>query len=427
MSTITGFKSNGGTPFAYLQDSNNASVAIGLDSAASDVFKISVSTAVNALPSTSPQIIIDPTANGNMTFTPNGTGEVIVSYMTAGVVQSSSSGVLASSNGSNGQILIGGGTAPAWANITSTGGTVIITNGANTINLESSGATASSFPTDSGTATPSAGALTIHGANGITTSGSGSTVTVNLTNPVTVPHGGTGAVTLTAHSLLLGEGTSAVAALGAATNGQLPIGSTGSDPVLGTISGGTGITVTNGAGTISIAASATGVVQTLTGNSGGAISPTAGNINIVTANTNVTFVGSGSTETLNFNPSSNLALGTSLPSLSSGTNNAVFGSGAGAAISSGSSNTFIGGAAGAVCSSGANNCAFGYEALNAMTNANQNCAFGTVAGLHCTGSANLFMGFAAGELVTSGASNMFLGSQAGQLLLLVPIMWVPDP
>jgi len=40
-------------------------------------------------------------------------------------------------NGANGQVLIGGGAQPTWANITSTGGTVSITNGPNTINLES--------------------------------------------------------------------------------------------------------------------------------------------------------------------------------------------------------------------------------------------------------------------------------------------------
>lgn len=62
--------------------------------------------------------------------------------------------------------------------------------------------------------------------------------------------------TQTAHSLAVFEGTSsALTALGAATNGQLPIGSTGTDPVLATLSAGTGITITNGAGSITIATS----------------------------------------------------------------------------------------------------------------------------------------------------------------------------
>lgn len=39
-------------------------------------------------------------------------------------------------NGTDGQILIGGGSGPEWRNLTSTGGTVAITNGPNSINLE---------------------------------------------------------------------------------------------------------------------------------------------------------------------------------------------------------------------------------------------------------------------------------------------------
>jgi hypothetical protein len=67
-------------------------------------------------------------------------GEVTISGFTEGVVQSDNSGVLSSSKGTNGQILIGSTAgAPAWANITSTGGTVTITNNANSINLEAEG------------------------------------------------------------------------------------------------------------------------------------------------------------------------------------------------------------------------------------------------------------------------------------------------
>ena len=69
-----------------------------------------------------------------------------------------------------------------------------------------------------------------------------------------VAQGGTGASTLTDHGILLGSGTGAITPLGAATDGQLPIGSTGADPVLATITAGSGISVTNGAGSITIAA-----------------------------------------------------------------------------------------------------------------------------------------------------------------------------
>lgn len=74
-------------------------------------------------------------------------------------------------------------------------------------------------------------------------------------SPQPVVEGGTGAQTFTAHSLLLGQGTSAVTALGAASNGQIAIGSTGADPVLAGITAGTGISVSNGAGTITLASS----------------------------------------------------------------------------------------------------------------------------------------------------------------------------
>lgn len=69
---------------------------------------------------------------------------------------------------------------------------------------------------------------------------------------VSVADGGTGASTLTDHGVLLGSGTGAITALGEASNGQLVIGSTGADPVLATLTAGTNMTVTNGAGSITL-------------------------------------------------------------------------------------------------------------------------------------------------------------------------------
>jgi len=69
---------------------------------------------------------------------------------------------------------------------------------------------------------------------------------------VAVADGGTGTSTLTDHGILLGSGTGAITPLGAATNGQIPVGSTGNDPVLATLSEGEGIDVTNAAGSITI-------------------------------------------------------------------------------------------------------------------------------------------------------------------------------
>lgn len=78
------------------------------------------------------------------------------------------------------------------------------------------------------------------------------TITLGIVNPLIVGKGGTGVATLTDHGILLGSGTDAITPLGVATNGQLPIGSTGSDPVLATLTAGDGITITEGAGSITI-------------------------------------------------------------------------------------------------------------------------------------------------------------------------------
>ena len=88
---------------------------------------------------------------------------------------------------------------------------------------------------------------------------------LSLDTALPVASGGTGVSTLTDGGLVLGSGTGAVTSLGQATNGQLVVGSTGADPVLATLTGGSNITVTNTAGAISIAATGlgSGTVQTV--------------------------------------------------------------------------------------------------------------------------------------------------------------------
>ena len=88
---------------------------------------------------------------------------------------------------------------------------------------------------------------------------------LTLDTALPVASGGTGGATFTDGALVVGSGTGALTSLAQATNGQLIIGSTGADPVLGTITGGSNITVTNSAGGISIAATGlgSGTVQTV--------------------------------------------------------------------------------------------------------------------------------------------------------------------
>jgi len=71
---------------------------------------------------------------------------------------------------------------------------------------------------------------------------------------IPVTDGGTGASTLAAHGILIGQGTSAITSQ-TLTDGQLLIGKTGAfDPVAATLNAGSGISITPGAGSITIAA-----------------------------------------------------------------------------------------------------------------------------------------------------------------------------
>jgi len=90
-------------------------------------------------------------------------------------------------------------------------------------------------------------------------------LTSGISGTLPVANGGTGLATLTANSLFVGNGTSALTALGAATNGQIPIGRTGLSPVLATLTAGTNVTVTNASGAITIAASLTTLTANLNG------------------------------------------------------------------------------------------------------------------------------------------------------------------
>lgn len=72
------------------------------------------------------------------------------------------------------------------------------------------------------------------------------------TFPLPASQGGTGLSSPAAHQLMVTNGTSPFTLLGVAANGALPIGSVGSDPVLNTITPGSGITIVNGPGTITI-------------------------------------------------------------------------------------------------------------------------------------------------------------------------------
>jgi hypothetical protein len=99
---------------------------------------------------------------------------------------------------------------------------------------------------------PIANNINLVGDGIITTSGVAisATETISLTGIVPAAHGGTGAANPPAHTLPVAEGALPFTFLGPLTSGQLLIGSTGTDPVPATLTPGSGISITNGPGSI---------------------------------------------------------------------------------------------------------------------------------------------------------------------------------
>lgn len=151
--------------------------------------------------------------------------------------------------------------ASAWVILAASGGTGVtasgnldanqIVIGAGTTVLQKLGASGTTTTVLHGNA---AGAPTF-GAVGLTT---------DVTGTLPVGSGGTGATTLTSHGFLYGAGAGAVTASAEPTDGQLPIGSTGNTPVIAGLTAGTGITVTNAPGSITIASTASGALDKVT-------------------------------------------------------------------------------------------------------------------------------------------------------------------
>ena len=77
-------------------------------------------------------------------------------------------------NGTNGQVLIGGGSSPAWSLITSNDGTVELTVGANTLNIDVLNPVLGTiiYNTDSGAATVNRALISFLGGTNINTSAS---------------------------------------------------------------------------------------------------------------------------------------------------------------------------------------------------------------------------------------------------------------
>ena len=157
-----------------------------------------------------------------------------------------------------------GGTGPTTAlQSASTGiataGFALLSNGSSTLPsfqaISASGAI-TTINGDSGSITATAGAVTISGGtSGLTTIGSVSTL--NLTGTLNVGHGGTASASFNTTGVVITGATSTTALTSVTlTDGQLAIGSSIGNPAAATITAGSGISVTNGHNSITIASSA---------------------------------------------------------------------------------------------------------------------------------------------------------------------------
>jgi fibronectin-binding autotransporter adhesin len=174
---------------------------------------------------------------GTGIITTTGAGDTITIAATSGATESLTGNT-------------GGAVPPTANNINVVGDGTTITVAGNpgtstlTISAIGTGVVETLTGNSGGAISPSAGNINTVGTGSITVVGSGHTLTTQLTG-------------LTNHSLLIGAGTATITNLGVASNGQLPIGSGGADPVLATLTAGTGIAIANGAGSITISSSGT--------------------------------------------------------------------------------------------------------------------------------------------------------------------------
>jgi hypothetical protein len=258
-------------------------------------------------------------------------------------------------------------------------------------------------------------------------------------SPMPVNEGGTGNTTLTANTVLVGNGTSAISQVTAGTTGQVLIGATSSNPTfaaLGTNSGLTSNGVLLGANNGAITATAAGTTgQVLTGVTGsaptfqspaGGITTAAGDSGTATGSTVTWNANTNSGSTVKFTASSS----TVSLNVTDANNNTIIGSGAGGSAiydsnstavgynalkstnsSSSGSNTAFGSQVLQACTTGGSNCAVGNANLITLTTGNYNCAIGSAAGFNYTGaeSNNVLIQ----NLGTVGESNALRISSSG--------------
>lgn len=315
-----------------------------------------------------------------------------------------------------------GGPVPPTAgniNVVGDGVTVNVAGnpGTSTLTISATDAVAIQYTEDVGVATPALGNLNIIGGDNISTLGNADIITIRVNGT-------------TDHALQVGNAAGSLTSLAAATNGQIPIGSTGADPVISTITAGAGITVTNGAGSITV--SSAGSVATTYNEDVGSATPAANVLNIIGGTstggtaTNINTRGAGSTVEVCLNnsisqPDTNGTGSQGLYSLGgnrflhnypTGSRNTYLGAGSGNLTNVATDNVGIGFATLSNTGAGGSNVAIGSFALQANVNGIYNNAIGYRALAACNGGvSNVAIGTFSQETNISGNRNIGVGYQ----------------
>jgi hypothetical protein len=229
-----------------------------------------------------------------------------------------------------------------------------------------------------------------------------------VTGTLPVANGGTGATTLTANNVLLGNGTSALQVVAPGTTGNV-LTSNGTTWTSAAAGGGSLTGATDSASPFETALG-TGAGAANTGVNNTFVGFEAGNDN--TTGTNNVAVGHQALDA-NTTGQWNVAMGSSaLGANTTGTFNVAVGYNA-LTLSTGTSNTAIGAQALDANTTGGSNTALGTNALGANTTGGDNVAIGKDALVaNTTGSSNIAVGNGALQGNTTGQYNVAMGRQA---------------
>jgi hypothetical protein len=190
-------------------------------------------------------------------------------------------------------------------------------------------------------------------------------------------------------------------------DGQLLIGSTTAPHIqVNTLTAGTGITVTNGHGTITVAATGAGMISTIAGDTGSVSGSTVhllGNTSSANSGATVRFTASSGTE---------LDLNTS-----DAAHNTLVGAASGNATLSGNQNTALGYNTLHGLTTGTRNTAVGYQASLLTTIGVDNVAIGNALPLSTADSQNVAVGTPSLADLNGGSNNVAVGSPSLQTLL----------